>query len=74
MSAPTSLASGLRYFSPWAMVHWNFSHEVSTSPIIASTTVFPLSRTDTRAMFSWFSNTNFSKVRSAWRRVSNELA
>ena len=49
MRAPTSRGSSFRYFSPFAMVHCNFSHVVRISPIMASTTVLPDSRTATLA-------------------------
>merc|ERR1719460_720937 len=59
---PVARFSFFRIPSPFAASHLSFSHVTSTSPKIASVTVFPLSLTATFAIVAWFSTTNRSMV------------
>ena len=67
-SEPVARFSFLKMLSPFAAKYFSFSHVTSTSPKIASVTVFPESLTATLAMVAWFSTTNLSMVFMSCRR------
>lgn len=49
--------SGVSAFSPWSIVHFNFSAVTRISPKEASTLVLPESRQQAVTMSSWWSRT-----------------